>query len=46
MTQAMGTDKAAGAALAAEDLSAAAVEGPTTEGAASVVHAKQQQHQC
>ena len=40
ITPAVGSDKAVGTAPAAEDLSAAAVEGPTTEGGASVVHAK------
>ena len=41
MTRAVGKDRAVGTAPAAEDLSAAAVEGPTSEG--GVVHVEQQQ---
>ena len=43
MTRAVGKDRAVGTAPAAEDLPAAAVEGPTSEG--GVVHVEQQQQQ-
>ena len=43
MAQTVGTDRVVGTTPAAKDLSAAAVEGPTSEG--GVVHAEQQQQQ-